>query len=104
VPKPFIVQNRYYNRMPIKNILRVVLGTAVILAIPLIAMQFENGVNWTGSDFAIAGVVLFLTGLLLDLAWRKGGKYRIPGLLVIGFLFLWLWAELAVGVFTNWGS
>jgi hypothetical protein len=90
--------------MPIKNILRIVFGMAVVLLIPLVTMQFAEGVNWTGSDFVVAGVVLFVTGLLLDVAWRKGGKYRIPGVLVIGFLFLWLWAELAVGVFTNWGS
>lgn len=87
-----------------KNMLVVALLTAAILAVPLVAMQFDNGVNWTGSDFLTAGVVLFVTGCLLDLAWRKGGKYRIPGILIIGFLFLWLWAELAVGVFTNWGS
>lgn len=88
----------------ISSIIRPLIGTAVILLIPLVAMQFTSDVNWTGSDFAVAGIVLFVTGLSLDLVLTKMGKYRLVTAGVIVFLFLWLWAELAVGVFTNWGS
>ncbi len=95
-------------------ILRPLIGTALILLVPLIAMQFEfsdidpgggaGGVNWTLSDFVVMGALLFITGCMLELAWRKTGKYRVIAMAGIAFAFLWLWAELAVGVFTNWGS
>jgi hypothetical protein len=95
-------------------ILRPALGTAALLLIPFLLMQFQvqvadpgsgiGGVNWTLSDFVVAGVLLFTTGLLLEAAWRSAGKYRALAIGGIIFLFLWLWAELAVGLFTNWGS
>ena len=90
--------------MPIKNILSVAVVTGLILLIPLIAMQFTTEVNWTAFDFAVMGTLLFVTGLLLDLALRKAGQYRAAAILGIVVLFLYIWAELAVGVFTNWGS
>jgi hypothetical protein len=87
-----------------KNILRVALGTLGILLIPLVAMQFSSEVNWTLSDFVTMGVILFVTGLALDFVLRKAGKYRVAATVAIVALFLWLWVELAVGLFTNWGS
>lgn len=90
--------------MPAKNLLRVILITGAILLVPLIAMQFTNEVNWTLSDFVIMGSLLLVTGLLVDLAWRTLGKYRALAIVAVVGLFLWLWAELAVGIFTNWGS
>ena len=90
--------------MPVKNMLRVALVTGAILLVPLIAMQFTAEVNWTLSDFMIMGTMIFVTGLLVDLAWRTLGKYRAFAIVGIIGLFLWLWVELAVGLFTNWGS
>jgi hypothetical protein len=36
--------------------------------------------------------------------FKKAGTYRILAAAAIVVVFVWLWAELAVGVFTNWGS
>jgi hypothetical protein len=87
---------------------RPVLGTAALLLIPFFSMQFALGgpeaFNWTLSDFVVAGILLLTTGLLLEAVWRNAGKYRALAIGGIMFLFLWLWAELAVGIFTNWGS
>ena len=90
--------------METKSFIRAGLGTILILAIPLIAMQFTAEVQWSLSDFVIMGAIVFVAGLLLDLAIRKAGKYRVLAALTVIAGFLWLWAELAVGVFTNWGS
>lgn len=88
-----IIQNKRLN---------IILLTAVsILLIPLLAMQFTEQVNWTLSDFVVAGLLLFGTGLMVDLVIRKVSKrtYRIAlyTALLIGLLLIW--AELAVGVF-----
>lgn len=96
------------------SVARVALGVALILLIPFLLMQFGIGLydpgsgfetlNWSAFDFIVMGALLFVAGLLLDFIVRKAGKYRIPGIIAVVLLFLWLWAELAVGVFTNWGS
>jgi hypothetical protein len=86
------------------NIIRIAFITVGILLIPLIAMQFTGEVNWNISDFVVMGTMIFVTGLLIDFLRKRMGKYKIAGIFTVLLLFLWLWAELAVGVFTNWGS
>lgn len=83
----------------------IALGTGLLLSIPLIAMQFTDEVQWTLTDFIIMGVIIFsMSSLFVVVARRAPRRYRL--FIGAGFVlaFLWLWAELAVGVFTNWGS
>ncbi len=89
-----------------KSLLTIALVTAAILMIPLVAMQFTSEVNWTASDFVIMGIMLSLTGLGLTFALRKvrTPKGRLIAIGLIGLGFLYCWAELAVGIFTNLGS
>lgn len=87
-----------------KRIVNHAIAVALILMVPLTAMQFTDEVLWTFSDFIIAGALLFGTGLLLDLVLRKTSRHRLAAAAAVTFAFLWLWAELAVGVFTSWGS
>ncbi len=79
----------------------ILVTTALILSIPLIAMQFTKEVNWTLSDFVIAAVLLLGTGLAIDLVIRyvKTGLSRTILLVVILLLLFLTWAELAVGIF-----
>jgi len=74
---------------------------AFILAIPLIAMQFTNEVNWTLSDFIIMGALLTVTGLAIELVTRKvkTTKGRILLTVAILIVLFLVWAELAVGLF-----
>ncbi|MFZ1379928.1 MAG: hypothetical protein WAS56_09695 [Saprospiraceae bacterium] len=82
----------------LKIILLIVLG---ILLVPLIAMQFTSEVNWGVEDFALMAVLLFGTGLLIEVVLRyvqsKGNRILLCSLIIIA-LFL-VWAELAVGIF-----
>lgn len=83
-----------------KNILLLALGVALVLMVPLIAMQFTDEVDWGVADFIFAGVLLFGTGLTFELITRKVGAfaYRAAvGLALITALFL-LWGNLAVGM------
>lgn len=80
--------------------------TAAILMVPLVAMQFTNEVAWTGSDFVIAGLLLAVTGLVLVAALRtlRTARARLVAAGVVAIGFLYCWAELAVGIFTDLGS
>jgi hypothetical protein len=82
-----------------KSIIRLALVTALLLLIPLVTMQFTHEVVWTLSDFIIAGVLLFGTGLTYLLVARLGSNatYRLAvGVAVMAGLLL-IWINLAVG-------
>ena len=83
----------------------IALAAGAILLVPLIAMQFTTEVNWGLTDFIVMGSLLLGTGSLFVLAARQVAPKRrwlIGGLFAL--LFAYVWAELAVGVFTNLGS
>ena len=62
--------------------------------------------NWDATDFIIMGILIFGTSLIFNMAMKKirNQKKRvlIGAVIIIGFLYIW--AELAVGIFTNLGS
>ena len=76
---------------------------ALILLIPLVAMQFTSEVNWTLSDFVFAGVLLFGTGLTYELVARKAGgiAYRAAVGVALAAAFLLVWINGAVGIIGN---
>lgn len=79
--------------------------TALILLVPLVAMQFSSEVQWGISDFFIIGTLIFgTTSIFVLIARRIKQKYWLPLGILFGILLLWAWAELAVGIFTNLGS
>ncbi len=84
-----------------KRLAVIVLTVALLLLLPLIGMQFSDGVKWSLMDFIVAGVLLLGTGLLCELVMRKvkkiGLRIAICGAILV-VLFL-IWAELAVGLF-----
>lgn len=84
-----------------KRLIIILTAVAILLLIPLIAMQFTDEVNWTLSDFLVAGTLLLGTGLMCEFVLRKASKtvYRIFICLAILIAFLLVWAELAVGIF-----
>ena len=58
-----------------RSVARVAAGTALILLIPLVLMQVSTGTDWGVFDFVFAGVLLFGTGMLLQLAVRGGAHF-----------------------------
>lgn len=77
-----------------------------LLLTPAIAMQFTSEVNWTFSDFVFAAAMFLVLGGAIEFILRaiRSGSTRLLAILAVVGAFLWLWAEFAVGVFTNWGS
>lgn len=84
-----------------KRLIIILSAVVILLLIPFIAMQLTNEVNWKTMDFVIMGVLLFGTGLSCELVLRRIKRiiYRIIicGLILLGALFIW--TELAVGIF-----
>ncbi|CAN5684206.1 hypothetical protein BH23PSE2_BH23PSE2_07930 [soil metagenome] len=81
------------------------LATGLLLVVPLVAMQFTNEVNWGPEDFIVMGVLLFATASLFVLVARKLARKYLPAAGVLfAAAFFFLWAELAVGILTRWGS
>jgi hypothetical protein len=84
-----------------KRLIGIMLTVALLLFIPLIAMQFTDEVSWNLFDFVVAGGLLLGTGLVCELAIRKVQKLNhrivVCGVLLVTLLIIW--AELAVGIF-----
>lgn len=83
------------------NILRIVLGTGLILLVPLVAMQFTDEVAWDLTDFAVMGALLLGTGFTYEVIARNMRKtaHRVILGIVLLSAFLLVWADLAVGIF-----
>jgi hypothetical protein len=73
---------------------------ACLLMVPLVAMRFTSEVNWTGSDFVFAAVVLFGTALAYEIVSRKSGHraYRIAVAIGVVTALLLVWMNGAVGI------
>jgi hypothetical protein len=85
-----IRDNGTFIMMQNKNIIRIALATALILMVPLVAMQFTNEVNWD----------LFGTGLTYELVARKGDTiaYRAAVGIACAAGLLLVWINAAVGI------
>lgn len=105
-----IMRENMTQLMETKNYLRWVLVTAVVLAVPALAMAFNlavpdpgsgsDGVNWGPMDFAIIGVLVLGSGLLYEYASTRAGNIAHRAAVAIAVaagLFL-IWVNLAVGM------
>ena len=73
---------------------------ALVLMVPLVAMQFTDEVVWTLDDFIFAGVLLGSVGLTYELAARMTGNtaYRVAVGLALAAALLLVWVNGAVGI------
>lgn len=89
-----------------KRLIGIALVVALLLLIPLLAMQFSSEVNWDLSDFVIMGTVLLGIGISYELVARRSSRtvYRIAfGTGLVG-AFLLFWVNGAVGIIGNEGQ
>ena len=84
----------------IKSLSRVALAAALILLLPLLAMQITDEVVWDLTDFAVAGALLVGTGLTYEVVARKAGNiaYRAAVGVSLAAALLIVWINLAVGI------
>jgi hypothetical protein len=89
--------------MRTKSIVIILVATALLLMVPLVAMQFTDEVDWSLFDFIAMGALLSGTGLLYEFVASRGGStaYRVGvGVACTAGLFL-IWVNLAVGLIGN---
>ena len=90
------------KQQPITRSLLAVAGvSALILMIPLAAMQFTDEVDWKLFDFIVIGILLMAAGTAYVVGSRlvrtPGQRWMVAGL--VGLTTFLIWAELAVGIF-----
>ncbi len=82
-------------------------GTAMlVLALPLIAMQFTEEVVWDLVDFAVFGAMLIGACGTYELAARATGNntYRAAVGVALAAAFILVWINLAVGIIGQEGN
>ena len=79
---------------------------ALLLLIPLIAMQFTAEVNWDFTDFAIMGAILFGLGFAYELIASRSTNTMYRTAFGVGLLgaFLLFWVNGAVGIIGDEGQ
>ncbi len=75
-------------------------AAALVLLLPLVAMQFTDEVNWTLSDFIFAGALMLGVGIPMELAVRRRADraYRAAVGVALAAAFLLVWLNAAVGI------
>ena len=75
-------------------------AAALILLLPLVAMQFTDEVKWDVADFVFTGALLIGVGVPYELAVRKTGNaaYRAAVGLALAAAFILILVNGAVGV------
>jgi hypothetical protein len=79
----------------------IIIAVAILLLVPLVAMQFTDQVVWTLFDFVTMGCLLLITGLVVVLVRQKTAHkaYRIVGMAAVLLAAILVWTELSVGIF-----
>ncbi|MCB5175304.1 hypothetical protein [Microvirga lenta] len=74
--------------------------SALLLLLPLVAMQFTDEVAWDETDFAVFGAMLFGACGTYELAARMTGSvaYRAAVGVAVAAAFVLIWINLAVGI------
>ena len=91
--------------MTLRPFLLLALAVIALLLVPLALMQVTQEVNWGPMDFVVMGAMLFITGSVITIAYYCMPRKNFRATAVIAVvLFLWLWAELAVGIVTEYGN
>lgn len=79
---------------------------ALLLLLPLVAMQFTPEVNWTLGDFIFAAFLFGLVGVTAELTVRATADwwYRAGAFLALAAAFLIIWVNGAVGMIGDEGN
>lgn len=83
-----------------RRIIHILIGVAVILLVPAIALQFTDEVRWAPFDFLAATALLISSGLAFVYLSSRTNDIRHKaaiGVAVATVLFV-IWLQLAAGI------
>jgi hypothetical protein len=83
-----------------RSAIRVALAIAVVLLLPLLAMQITEEVVWGPADFVTVGALVGGTGVVLELTMQSARNlaYRAAAGVALAAALLLIWLTLAVGI------
>jgi hypothetical protein len=68
-----------------RSAVRVALGVALVLSVPLVATLLADGEGWSLGDFVAAGVLLATIGVAIELAVKRAGNLALAvGIAALG--------------------
>ena len=75
-------------------------AAALLLLLPLGAMQFTDEVDWDAGDFAVFGAMLVVAGGTYELAAKmtRNNAYRAAVGVALAAAFILVWLSLGVGI------
>jgi hypothetical protein len=77
------------------------IGTILLLLIPALGMLISNEIQWQVMDFVVMGAMIFgFSAIFVLLSRRVSSNNRVYLAVLVLFIFIALWTELAVGIFT----
>jgi hypothetical protein len=84
--------------------IRPILVTIALLLIPVFGNIFADGWNWGPIDFLTMGFLLFLTGLIIEVANKKiiNKNFKIVAIAGVILTLLIIWIELATDGVSRW--
>jgi hypothetical protein len=87
-------------RAACRSAVGVALVTACLLAVPLVAMQLTDEVDWSLADFVVAGALLFGAGMTYKVVSARmgNGAYRAGVGVAVAAALALVWVNLAVGL------
>jgi hypothetical protein len=71
---PSTLEEAMKSKTLYRSAVRVAIGVAFILSLPLVAMLITDDVVWSLADFVVAGVLLTAIGVALEMAVKKAGN------------------------------
>ena len=73
------------------------------LLVPLVANQISEQVNWNAMDFIIMGTFLIFSAYWIQKVIKKikSKSKKVVFISLIMLIFLFLWIEMAVGIFNS---
>ena len=80
-----------------------VFSPLLLLLFPLLGTLVSNEVNWSFFDFIVMGILILSMsfGIKQVIMTTKNTNYRvlIIGMILLVFILILIWVELAVGIF-----
>jgi hypothetical protein len=93
----------YFKKLTEKNSVFCWLGigTILLLLIPALGMLISSEIQWQVMDFVVMGAMIFgFSAIFVLLSRRTSSSNKIYLAVLVLFIFIALWTELAVGIFT----